>query len=121
MRAPGVDSPWYAFYTRARHERRVEERLQHRGFESFVPRIPLQRQWKDRKKIVDWPLFPGYVFARCTVQEVGKVASTTGIVSVVSNNGKPAPVDADELLNVRWLVQVLTLTGGVPERIPLDP
>ena len=74
-----------------------------------------------QKKTVDWPLFPGYVFAQCAWCDVSKVVSTAGVVSVVSNNGKPAPVSPDELDNVRLLVTILTLTGGAPERVPLEP
>ena len=46
---------WYACYTRARHEKQVDLWFGRRGIESYLPMIPRVRQWKDRKKVVDWP------------------------------------------------------------------
>lgn len=112
---------WYAYYTRARHEQRVETRLNQLGFESFLPKMPMLRQWKDRKKMVDWPLFPGYIFIHCHSRDIAKILGTTGVVSVVYNNGRPAPVNPAELDNVRLLIKSLSETGGVPERVPLEP
>lgn len=121
MLASDADVHWYAFYTRARHEARVEERLRVGGFESFLPRMLLQRQWGDRKKLVRWPLFPGYVFARCVRRDVGKIVSTTAVVSVVCSNGKPAPVDPREIENIRRLMDGLETPDVPPERVPLEP
>ena len=47
--------------------------------------------------------------------------STAGVVSVVSNNGKPAPVSINELDSVRVLMRALADTGTIPERVPLEP
>ena len=51
-------------WTRSRHERAVFEQLAERGIEAFLPTTPRWSRWKDRKKKIDWPLFPGYCFAR---------------------------------------------------------
>lgn len=112
---------WFAFYTRPRHEQQVESRFCQLGMESFLPRIPLRRQWKDRMKIVEWPLFPGYIFGRCEPWALTKAVATSGVVSVVSNNGNPAPVGVHELESVRVLMRALAETGTIPERVPLEP
>ena len=61
-----TDAPtaWYAIWTRSRHEQMVREQLERKGYEAFLPTIPRWSRWKDRKKKIDWPLFPGYCFAR---------------------------------------------------------
>ena len=50
---------WYAIWTRSRHEQVVREQLEKKGFEAFLPTIARWSRWKDRKKKIDWPLFPG--------------------------------------------------------------
>jgi transcription antitermination factor NusG len=103
---------WYACYTRARHEKRVERMLQDRGVETFLPLAVRVSQWKDRRKAVDWPLFPSYVFGRFDLQDVHKVLGIPGVVSLVKSDGRPVPIDDGELENVRRFVQILR-TGGV--------
>ena len=34
------------------------------SIDAFLPTITRWSRWKDRKKKIDWPLFPGYCFAR---------------------------------------------------------
>ena len=55
---------WFAIWTRSRHEQVVREQLERKQFDAFLPTIPKWSRWKDRKKKIDWPLFPGYCFAR---------------------------------------------------------
>ena len=62
--APAATSRWFAVWTRSRHERAVFEQLDERGIEAFLPTTPRWSRWKDRTKKIDFPLFPGYCFAR---------------------------------------------------------
>jgi transcription termination/antitermination protein NusG len=55
---------WFAIWTRSRHEQMVREQLERKQLEAFLPTITRWSRWKDRKKKIDWPLFPGYCFAR---------------------------------------------------------
>ena len=55
---------WYALWTRSRHEQVVREQLEQKHIEAFLPTVARWSRWKDRKKKIDWPLFPGYCFAR---------------------------------------------------------
>jgi transcriptional antiterminator NusG len=50
---------WYAIWTRSRHEGVVRDQLEQKGIEAFLPTIPKWSRWKDRKKKIEWPLFPG--------------------------------------------------------------
>jgi transcription termination/antitermination protein NusG len=95
---------WFAVWTRARHEAMVRQQLEGRGVEAFLPTVTRWSHWKDRKKRVDWPLFPGYCFARIDPAESLRVLSCTGVVSLVSFEGRPAPIGDHEIASVRTLV-----------------
>lgn len=102
---------WYAIYTRARHEKQVERLLSERGFETFLPLVPRTSQWKDRRKRVEWPLFPSYVFGRFVLGKMYRVLGTPGVATIVRLDGRPAAIDDAELENVRRFT--LALQGGV--------
>ena len=53
------DLNWYALWTRSRHEAVVRQELERIQVEAFLPTITKWSRWKDRKKKIDWPLFPG--------------------------------------------------------------
>lgn len=110
---------WYACYTMARREKRVEALLRRRGARSYLPLIPRERQWHDRKKIVEWPLFPGYVFAHFALDELDDILSTPGVATVVRMDGTPAPIRDEEVANVKRFAAALAETGGEPEPEPL--
>ena len=82
---------WYAIWTRSRHEQVVREQLQRKGLEAFLPTITKWSRWKDRKKQIDWPLFPGYCFARFSGADRLPVLKCTGVVNIVSFDGDIAP------------------------------
>src|SRR5919107_1214885 len=95
---------WYAIWTRSRHEQVVRDQLQRKRVDAFLPTIPRWSRWKDRKKKVDWPLFPGYCFARFDPADALPILKCTGVVSIVSFDGKPAPIPEIELDSIRLLV-----------------
>ncbi|HEX6308942.1 MAG TPA: UpxY family transcription antiterminator [Longimicrobiales bacterium] len=110
-RRDAVEVPqWYACYTRSRHEKQVDRLLRERGFESFLPLMPRVSQWKDRKKVVEWPLFPSYVFGRFRLEDSPRILSTPGVATLVKTNGRPAAIAEAELENVRRFVRALA--GG---------
>jgi transcription antitermination factor NusG len=95
---------WYALRTRSRHEKRVEEQLRARGIEPFLPQVERWRQWKDRRKLVTFPLFPGYCFARFALADRVAVLSNSGVAQIVGNLAGPVPVPEGEIEAVRRLV-----------------
>lgn len=109
---------WYACYTRARHEKQVESQLRQRGLESYLPVIQQVRQWSDRQKVVQFPLFPSYVFGRFTLREMHTVLTTPGVSTIVRAGGYPTPVPATELDNVRKFVTALAESGIEPDARP---
>jgi transcription antitermination factor NusG len=95
---------WFAVWTRSRHEQVVREQIQEKGIEAFLPTVTRWSRWKDRRKKVDWPLFPGYCFARFDPADRLSVLKCTGVVSIVSFNGDIAPIPDLEIDSLRRLV-----------------
>jgi transcription termination/antitermination protein NusG len=95
---------WFAVWTRSRHEQVVREQIQEKGIEAFLPTVTRWSRWKDRRKKVDWPLFPGYCFARFDPGDRLSVLKCTGVVSIVSFNGDIAPIPDLEIDSLRRLV-----------------
>jgi len=102
---PDTLPPWFAIWTRSRHEKVVQEQLLRREVEAFLPTVPRWSRWKDRKKKIDWPLFPGYVFARFEPDISLPILKCSGVVSIVSFDGKPAPIPEFEIDGIRRLVE----------------
>ncbi len=113
-----ADDSWYALYTRSRHEKRVAETLEQRGFDTYLPLVPRVSEWHDRKKTVHWPLFPGYVFVRFRLADASRVLAVPGSVQVIGVAGRPAPIPDEEIDNVRLFAACLTETGIVPRPAP---
>ena len=108
-----TERSWYALYTRGRHEKRVDASLRDRGFEAYLPLVPRLRQWHDRKKLVEFPMFPSYVFARASLEELRTALSIPGVSTVLRFNGRPVAVPSDEIDNVRRFAAALAAAGGV--------
>ncbi len=103
---------WYAIRTRSRHEKRVRDELAARGMEPFLPLMQRWRQWKDRRKLVAFPLFPGYCFARFPLSARVTVLTAHGVVQILGNHEGPSPVPDAEIEAVRRLVE---------STLPYDP
>jgi transcriptional antiterminator NusG len=99
------DLAWYAIWTRSRHEQVVREQLERKGYDTFLPTVPRWSRWKDRRKKIDWPLFPGYCFARFQSERRLPVLTCSGVVSIVSFNGDIAPIPEQEIDAIRRLVE----------------
>jgi transcription antitermination factor NusG len=103
----GVDQSslsWYALHTRSRCEKRVRALLEARGIEPFLPLVERWRQWQDRRKLVAFPLFPGYCFAKIPRSQRATALSTPGVVQIIGNHDGPLPVPDGEIEAVRRLV-----------------
>jgi len=99
---------WYALTVRYQHERQTERVLQSKGLETLVPLYRSPRQWSDRVKSVDLPLFAGYVFCRFTAgtQVNGRmqVLDTPGVSGIVGFGGALAAIEDSEIADIQRLV-----------------
>lgn len=110
-----VEPQWYACYTKARHEKRVSAALEQRSLESYLPVLVRLRQWKDRRRLVEFPMFPSYVFVRALPEDLPLVTAVPGVCSIVRRQGEPVVIPARELENVRRFADGLRQAGGEPE------
>jgi transcription antitermination factor NusG len=101
---PGRTVRWFAVWTRSRHEQVVRAQLDEKQVPAFLPTQTKWSRWKDRRKQIDVPLFPGYVFAQFDPDARLAVLKCTGVVSIVSVNGAPVPVPNEEIESIRTLV-----------------
>lgn len=92
---------WCAIYTRHQHEKTVSEMLQVKGFEVFLPLYESVRRWKDRKKLLSLPLFPGYVFVRGVMERQLPVLSTPGVHMIISRGERVATIPEQEIEAIR--------------------
>ena len=92
-----VQPCWYAVYTCVRHEKTVGRQFAERNVDCFVPLYRSVRRWKDRRKTLELALFPGYVFVRIALNERLKVLQVPSVVSLISFNGRPAPIEEKEI------------------------
>ena len=91
---------WRVFYTRARAEKKCEERLEQRAIEVLLPKRVVKRRWSDRNKLIVQPLFRNYIFANVNEKERLSTLRVNGIVRCVTFEGQPAilhPEEADRL------------------------
>jgi transcriptional antiterminator RfaH len=95
---------WYALYTRPRAEKQVNERLQEKGIHSYLPLQKKLRQWSDRKKWVETPLFSSYIFVKIDRSSYDEVLKTDGVVKYISFEGKAATIPPEQIDNLRIIV-----------------
>lgn len=96
---------WYALHTRSRHEKFINDQLAHRGIESFLPIRRLKRRWSDRTKIIDEPLFKGYIFVKTNLQNKRDVLSVKGAVKFVSAGSQPIALPEKDILSIKTIVE----------------
>ena len=103
----GTGLNWYAVYTRSRHEKMVNQALEEREIESFLPLQDQLSQWKDRRKWVQKPLFPGYLFVRTHRSGLYQVSVTRGVSYIVGNGWghSPVPVPDEQVQAIRRMVE----------------
>lgn len=85
-----IEKKWVAFYTKPRQEFKAAQEIQNLNIECYLPTIITLRQWSDRKKKIQVPLFNGYVFAKVDEKERLTAVQQDSIVKIISFAGKPS-------------------------------
>jgi transcription antitermination factor NusG len=92
---------WFALQVRSRWEGTTTGLLRGKGLETLLPTYTTRRKWSDRFKVVEAPLFPGYVFCRFDIHNRLPVLITPGVISVVGRGKTPIAVDDKEILSIQ--------------------
>ena len=99
---------WFALYVKSRHEFITNGELNKKGIETFLPSVKKMRQWKDRKKFIDFPIFPGYLFTHIYPDNKNffSILNTRGAVKIISSEpGIPAPIPLMEIESLKLLIE----------------
>ncbi|WP_454802287.1 UpxY family transcription antiterminator [Mucilaginibacter phyllosphaerae] len=105
---------WMVLYTRSRWEKKVDKLLSDQNIASFCPLVKTNRQWVDRVKLVELPLFNSYLFVNATPTELNKAIQTNGVLTYISHCGKPAVIKDVEIERIREIVNNYTNIETVP-------
>jgi transcription antitermination factor NusG len=96
-----IAKKWFALYTKPRWEKKINTALLKKGIESWCPLQIIEKQWSDRKKIIEEPLFRSYVFVKISAEEKNNVLNTDGVLNFVYYLSKPAVIKDEEVNNIR--------------------
>jgi transcription antitermination factor NusG len=95
---------WYVVYTKPKWEKKVAERLCEIGVTAYCPLITKERQWSDRKKKIEVPLFNSYIFVQVNEKDRSIIFEITGVIRYLFWLGKPAIVKEKEIQAIQnWL------------------
>jgi transcriptional antiterminator RfaH len=113
------EKKWHAVYTRPRFEKKVEKYLKERNIECYLPLQKTLRQWSDRKKMVELPLFSSYVFVNTGRADYLKVLNAPGAVRYICFDGNAVEIPVKQIEKIRWIlssdVDVEVLEEAIPE------
>lgn len=99
------EARWYAAYTKPRNEKKVYARLLSSGIEAYLPLQRRLKQWSDRKKIVEEPIFRSYIFVRISQKDYFNVLNIPGIVRYITFEGKAVPIPAKQIDQIKLLLE----------------
>lgn len=117
---------WYVVYTKPKWEKKVADKLNQVGIECYCPLITQVKQWSDRKKKIEVPLFNSYVFVRLADSERNSAFQVSGVVRYLFWLGKPAIVKDQEIeiikrsLTASNLSEISVSTIQVGDKIKLE-
>ena len=99
------DAGWFVVYTKPRHEKRIIRQLDQLGVCHFLPIIKTLRKWSDRKKYIDTPLFPSYIFVKLKdAQTYFNTLDIEGILYYVRNGKQIARISETIINNLRLII-----------------
>jgi transcriptional antiterminator RfaH len=107
-------SSWFVIWAESRAEKKVAKRMAELGLSAWLPVVKERHRWSDRWKEVELPLFPGYLFARAANADWSRILRTPGVLTVITERGKPALL-ADSFIAA--LRDAISRDGVAPEAV----
>lgn len=99
------EKTWYAVYVKSRTEKKVAIEFVHENIDHYLPLIKRLRQWSDRKKMVEEPLFRSYVFVYVDQKEFYRVIHVHGVVKYISFEGKAVPIPEHQINAIKFYLE----------------
>lgn len=98
---------WHVLYVKSRHEKKVDLVFQELNLEAFLPIVTTTRQWSDRKKKIQKPLFPGYIFLKINSKEDYKKAlEVNGVFRYLKFGDVLAKVKNEEIIKIKNILNL---------------
>ena len=95
---------WHALYVRSRSEKKVLSQLEDMGIRAYLPMVTVVKQWSDRRKKVEEPLFKSYVFVCSNDKEYISILNVYGVVKFVTFEKKAVIVPENQILAIKKFV-----------------
>jgi transcription antitermination factor NusG len=95
---------WNVVYTHPQCERKAFEALTKKSINAYLPCYTVSRQWSDRKKKINVPMFPNYLFVYVSKLERHHVLNVDGITRFISFDGTPASISDDEIRTIKLMI-----------------
>ena len=96
---------WFVLYTAPRAEKRIQENLEAKEIECYLPLHRCPKVWSDRVKMIDMPLFTSYIFVKCNEVEIFSMLRIAGVAKVVFHNGHPAVIRQSEIDAIKMFIE----------------
>lgn len=96
--------PWLVLRTKSRHENIVESVLLQKKVTAYLPKHKVIRSWQGRRRVVELPLFPGYVFVRPRIEQYVDMRYIRGSCGFICIGNEPAKMSEKDLETVRTLI-----------------
>lgn len=109
------DSSWFVVYTIPKNEKKIYSELVKRAIPALLPLQKVTREWRTKKKKVELPMFPNYVFVKVPHNKLWPVLTISGVVRFIACNGIPVVVKNSEIELIKKLIE------GKGEVIDRDP
>jgi len=97
---------WYVLHTKSRFENVVKEGLTKKSIEIFLPKVKVRSKRRDRKAMIQVPLFPGYVFVKTDLNpyEHIEIVKTVGAVRIIGSKDGPVAVPEVNIESLKIMV-----------------
>ncbi len=115
IEAQRLQQHWYVLHTKSRHEAVVHDLLSRKSMDAFLPKIKVRSSRRDRKLIIQVPLFPGYLFIHTDLHPHTHldIVKTAGVVRLIGTKAGPVPVPEDTVASLKIMVASdLPITTG---------
>ena len=116
---------WFALLTRSNFEQAVYTKIRQKKIDVFLPKMRRPSRRKDRKLMIDTPLFPGYIFVRSTTASRDQlpILKTAGAVRLLGSTRGPVPVPEHQIEALKLLTSTTQdlITGAIVQLKKGDP
>ncbi|MDG2081978.1 MAG: UpxY family transcription antiterminator [Bacteroidales bacterium] len=100
-----INKSWYAIYVKSRAEKKVALELEYNNIDYYLPLIKRLKQWSDRRKWVEGPLFNSYIFVHINKDEYYKTLNTLGVVKYITFDGTAVSIPEQQIMAIKLYLE----------------